>query len=472
VIPKLVKTLFLLLKAVGVGAAFSVALAVLVLVVLLVIALAKMGWIAATQWRDMFSLDRWTEVLITIGRSKLRTALTLISVAWGIYVLVFLLGLGQGLDNGLHEQFARDATNGIWITANKTSIAHDGYNIGRKITFENRDFDRAKALPPAPGAPGIDHISGQFFIRGGRFGGGEMLTKRNGKANSFQINAVHPDAFYLGAHVIAAGRFLDQADVAQRRKSAVIGGPVREFLFAGENPIGQWLQIAGVPFQVVGVFSDPGGAEQERQIYIPVSTAQLAFNGVDHLSLLEFTVGDANAAQTKELTDRVVAQLAERHQFDPKDPQAVRVQNNVEQFERFQKLFWLISTFVTFIGLGTLSAGVVGVSNIMMIAVKERTKEIGVRKALGATPVSIVFMIIQEAVFLTGVAGLLGMAAGVFTLEIMGRVIESDFVKNPSIDLRVGVLATLGLVVAGALAGYFPARAAARVNPIHALRDQ
>jgi putative ABC transport system permease protein len=462
-----------LLQAIAIGVLFMVTLGLIVLVVLLLLALAEMGWVTLVQWRDVVSFDRWSEVLDTVRRNKLRTALTMISVAWGIFVLVFLLGLGQGLDNGLHEQFARDATNGIWITANKTSIAHEGYDVGRRITFENRDYDRAKtAKLPGPGGQGIEKISGQFFIRGGRYGGGEMLTKRNGKANSFQINAVHPDAVYLNAHTIEAGRFLDFVDVVQRRKSAVIGRPVRDFLFGAENPIGQWINVAGVPFQVVGIFSDPGGAEQERQIYIPVSTAQLAFNGVDHLGMLEFTVGNATPAQTKVITDQVVAQLAERHQFDPKDPQAVRIQNNVENFERFSKLFWIISTFVIVIGLGTLAAGVVGVSNIMMIAVKERTKEIGVRKALGATPTSIVFMIIQEAVFLTGLAGLMGLSGGVALLGVTGRVVENDFVKNPSINLGVGIAATLGLVIAGALAGYFPARAAARVNPITALRDQ
>lgn len=450
-----------------------VALGVFAVLVFLLITLLRICGVMLVQWRDLFSIDRWLEVLDTIRRNKLRTALTMISVAWGIFVLVFLLGLGQGLDNGLHEQFARDATNGIWISANKTSIAHDGYDVGRKITFENRDYDRAKtAKVPGPGGQGVEHISGQYFIRGGQFGGGEMLTRRNGKANAFQINAVHPDAIYLNAHTIVSGRFLDFVDIVQRRKSAVIGQPVVDFLFGAENPIGQWINVAGVPFQVVGVFGDPNGAEQERQIYIPVSTAQLAFNGVDHLGMLEFTVGNASAEQAKIITDRVVAQLAERHQFDPKDPQAVRVHNNVEQFERFSKLFWMISTFVIVIGLGTLAAGVVGVSNIMMIAVKERTKEIGVRKALGATPNSIVAMIIQEAVFLTGLAGLMGLSAGVALLEAAGRVIETEFVKNPSIDLKVGILATVGLVLAGALAGFFPARAAARVNPITALRDQ
>jgi len=461
------------MTAVVLGLELLGVLVALAAVALFIITVLRITGVLVVQWRDLLSADRWGEVFDTIKRNKLRTALTMISVAWGIFVLVFLLGLGKGLDNGLRHTFARDATNGIWVSAAKTSIAHDGYDVGRKLMFDNRDYERAKsARVPGPGGAGIDHLSGQFFIKGGQFGGGEMLTKRGKKANAFQINAVHPDAIYLAAQSIESGRFLDPLDIEQRRKSAVIGRGVRDYLFEGEPPIGQWIDLAGVQFQVVGVFSGQGDAQQERQIYIPVSTAQLAFNGADHLGQLEFTIGDANAAQAKVITDQVVAQLAERHHFDPKDPQAVHVHNNVEQFERFSKIFWMISTFVIVIGLGTLLAGVVGVSNIMMIAVKERTKEIGVRKALGATPTSIVAMIIQEAVFLTGVAGLLGLAGGVALLGVTAKVVVNDFVRNPAIDLKVGILATLGLVIAGALAGYFPARAAARVNPVHALRDQ
>jgi putative ABC transport system permease protein len=413
----------------------------------------------------MFSLDRWGEVLDTLRRNKLRTALTAISVAWGIIVLVALLGLGNGLNNGMREQFARDAMNGVWIWANKTSVPHGGYDIGRRIQFENRDYEALKAYPE------IDHAAGQYYLGGQRWGA--QYTKRGSKANSFSINAVHEGAYYLNGHEMKIGRFLSAQDIVERRKAAVIGGVVASFLFAeGEQPIGEWIEVAGVPFQVVGVFTDPSGNEQERQIYIPVSTAQLAFNGSDTLGQLSFTVGELGAAETKAVVDRVVAQLAERHKFAATDSQAVRVQNNVEQFQRFQMMFQVISLFVVLIGIGSLAAGVVGVSNIMMIAVKERTKEIGVRKALGATPRSIIAMIVQEAVFLTGLAGLLGLAAGVGLLELAGALVKTDFVKNPSISLSTGVTATAVLITAGALAGYFPARAAARVNPIHALRDQ
>jgi len=444
----------------GAGVVVAVVLGFVGLVGLLVVQ-------AIANWRDLLSLDRWREVLDTIRRNKLRTSLTMISVAWGIFVLVFLLGLGKGLDNGLHHTFARDAANSISLIAAKTSVAHDGYDVGRKLTFDNRDYDRARATK-LPRGPAVEHISGQYFIQGGD----GMRTKRNGKASAFSLNAVHPDAIYMRGQRIESGRFLNELDIVQRRKSAVIGRAVREFLFGAENPIGQWIDVAGVPFQVVGVFTGEGDVEQERQLYIPVTTAQLAYNGLDHLGRIEFTLDNATPAQAKQMSDLVVEQIAERHHFDPKDPQAVRIHNNVEAAERFGKIFWMISGFVLVIGVCTLLAGVVGVSNIMMIAVKERTKEIGVRKALGATAGSIVFMVVQEAIFLTGIAGLFGLAGGVALLDLTGRVVKNDFVLNPGIDLGIGIAATAGLIFAGALAGYFPARAAARVNPIHALRDQ
>jgi putative ABC transport system permease protein len=375
--------------------------------------------------------------------------------------------LGRGLNQGARHEFARDATNGVWITGAKTSEPYGGYDIGRRIQFDNRDYDLLK------GNAKLENLSGQYFIGGSRFGGTPMMTKRGGKASSFQINAVHHTELALETHKMIAGRFLSESDVKYSVKSAVVGKPVVEFLFKpDENPIGQWIEVAGVPFQIVGVFSNDGGAEQERQVYVPVSTAQLSFNGADRLGMLAFTAGNAGPEETQQLIDKVVGQLSDRHNFSPTDKLAVHVQNNVEGFHRFQQMFFILSVFVVVIGLGSLAAGVVGVSNIMMIAVKERTKEIGVRKALGATPASIVFMVIQESVFLTGIAGLLGLAGGVFLLGAIDSANLTSFIRNPSIDLRLGTLATLFLMLTGALAGYFPARAAARINPIHALRDE
>src|SRR5688572_3411578 len=174
--------------------------------------------IGVVQWRDLISIDRWQEVFSTIGRNKLRTALTTISVAWGIFVLVFLLGLGKGLDNGIRKNFARDAQNGVWMMANKTGVPYGGYDIGRRITFTNADYDRAKKVE------GVEYISGRHHIRGQ--GWGAMQTKRGAKANAFSVNAVHSAAFKLSSHEIVAGRFIAESDIAQYRKSVVVSQTV------------------------------------------------------------------------------------------------------------------------------------------------------------------------------------------------------------------------------------------------------
>ena len=425
---------------------------------------------------SMFSFDRWGEVFDTIRRNKLRTTLTAISVAWGIFVMIVLLGMGQGLNNGIRYSFRQEAMNVVRISAGRTSVPYAGYNVGRKLTFQNRDYTNAATVK------GIEHLDAQFFIKGGAFGGGEMKIQRGVKSNVFGVNAVYPDDFYTGGYEIVEGRYLSATDIGTLRKSVVIGKPVRDFLFGHgdssgvgdggvDDSIGQWIVIGGVPFQVVGVYTDQGSEEEERQVFIPTTTAQLAFNGADRLGMLNFTVGNADAKTAHAITHEIVGQLAASHQFSPDDPQAARVFDNVEGFERFSQFFLVISLFVLVIGLGTLAAGVVGVSNIMMIAVKERTREIGIRKALGATPVSIVAMIVQEAVFLTSIAGLLGLSAGVGFLSLIPHMIDTDMIRDPSVRVGVGVLAAVCLVFAGALAGFVPARAAAKVNPVETLRD-
>lgn len=425
---------------------------------------------------SMFSVDRWGEVFDTIKRNKLRTALTCVSVAWGIFVMVVLLGLGQGLNNGIRHSFRRESANGVYVSAAKTSIPWGGYNVGRRITFNNRDYDEAVKLD------GIDHMGKQYFIHGGRFGGGEMKVQRGTKSNLFGVNAVNPAALYLDTAEMAQGRFINDLDVATLRKTVVIGEPVRDYLFGHQTnstrgdggvdeAIGEWIVIGGVPFEVVGIYKSDN-EESARQAYIPVSTAQLAFNGADRLGMLSFTVkDDVTIDQEGEIKQQVIDILAASHQFSPQDRQAVRVFDNIEGFSHFQQFFMVISMFVLVIGLGTLAAGVVGVSNIMMIAVKERTREIGIRKALGATPQSIVAMIVQEAVFLTSIAGLLGLSAGVVFLGLLPKLIDTEMIENPSINIGVGVLAAVGLMVAGALAGFVPARSAAKVNPVETLRD-
>ncbi|HEY4176844.1 MAG TPA: ABC transporter permease [Kofleriaceae bacterium] len=458
-----------MIKAVALLFAMLAGLSILALILYLGWALLQMAGIALFQWRDLVSLDRWQEVFSTIGRNKLRTFLTTLSVAWGIFVLVFLLGLGRGLSQGMRKSFARDAANGIWVNAGKTSVPFGGYNLDRIITFENSDLAAAKKVP------GVDKLSGEHRINGS--GWSQMLTRYGTRANQFEVDAVFPATLQMNMHDMHSGRFLTQADILQKSKVAVLGKSAKDFLFEAKPgepekaAIGEWVDIGGIAFQVVGVFTDQRGAENERTIYIPATTAQLAFNGGEKLGQLQVMVGDATPEEADRIIKEITGQLAEKHGFDPTDKQAVRVHSNIEGAAKFASMFWMISTFVVVIGLGTLAAGVVGVSNIMMIAVKERTKEIGVRKALGATPRSIVFMIIQESVFLTGVAGLLGLTGGVIALSAIDHFVKNEMIYNPSVEFSTAVTATIFLVVAGALAGYFPARAAAKVNPIHALRD-
>ncbi len=414
----------------------------------------------------MFSADRWYEVLSTLARNPLRSFLTAVAVAWGIFMLVVLLGMGKGLRNGTEKSFSDDAANSVWIFGGSTSQPFAGLPVNRRIVFDNDGYEAVRRVR------GVERLTGRFFARGAMFGN-ELQIRVGAKVSSFDVRSVHPDHLYLEKSIMVAGRFLNDLDVAEKRKVTAIGAPVAEFLWGHTDVIGQGLAINGVQFQVVGLFTDEGDAGELRKLYIPISTAQLAFNGADRVNVLMFTVGDKGVGETAKLVDDVKGLLAERERFAADDPQATRVRNNLEQYATFQEIFTIIEIFIMVMGACTLVAGIVGVSNIMMIAVKERTKEIGVRKALGATPWTIVSTILQESVFLTAVAGYVGLVAGVGLLELLAWVLpKSDFFSDPSVDLTVGLGATAVLMVSGAVAGFVPARTAARVSPVVALRDE
>jgi putative ABC transport system permease protein len=413
----------------------------------------------------MFNLDRWQEILDTLWRNKLRSILTAFSMAWGIFMLVVLLGLGNGLSNGIEASFADDATNSVWVFTGTTTLPHQGMPLGRRVVLANRDVDETRAIPK------IDHVTGRFSIRNNF--SSELRVSVDSKVSSFDVRAVHPDHLYLERTEMVAGRFLSQVDLQQRAKVAVVGIDVAEFLFGDGSAIGRWLNIGSVAYQVVGVFTDDGGEGERSKIYIPISTAQAAYSGGDRVNMLMFTVGDATVAETKAITERVRANLSASHKFSVDDKQALRVRNNVEQFQSIRSIFTMVSLFVWIMAAGTILAGVVGISNIMMIVVRERTKEIGIRKALGAPPRHIIGSVVQEAVALTAAAGYLGLCSGVGALALVSAVIpKNDMFADPSIDLRVAIAATAVLMISGTLAGLFPALAAARVNPIEALRDE
>jgi putative ABC transport system permease protein len=414
----------------------------------------------------MFNLDRWREILDTLWRSKLRSLLTAFSVAWGIFMLVFLLGMGNGLQNGVQQEFADDATNSVWMFAGRTAVAHDGMPIGRRIVFANRDVTAIDRLS------GVDKITGRFIIGNGRTA--PVLTRVGNKVAPYDVRSVHPDHLYLENTIMVTGRFLNEVDIQDKRKVCAIGEPVARFLFGTTDDIvGRWIEINRIPFQVVGLFTDDGGEGEREKIYIPITTSQTAFSGADHVHQTMFTLNpDVTVAESKRVARAALESLAAAHHFSPDDTQAVRVRNNAEQFENFLQIFLGIRVFVVFMGICSLVAGVIGVSNIMMIVVRERTREIGVRKALGATPSHIVTSIVQESVFITTLAGYLGLVAGIGALALIDNLLPAtDMFAHPEVDMTVALGATLLLVIAGALAGLFPARAAARVNPIQALRD-
>ena len=411
----------------------------------------------------VFSPDRWYEILDTIRRNKLRTLLTALSVAWGIFMLVILLAAGNGLRNSVAYDFRDDAVNSLWMWAGETSMPHRGHAVGRSVAFTNRDYQRIRDT-----VPGVERITGRFFLRG------NLVVSRGNKNTSFNVRACHPDHRYIEKSIMVAGRFIDDLDQAERRKVAVIGVEVARFLFdAGEDPLGQWIKINGIQYLVIGVFEDEGGEGELRNIYIPIATAQMAYGGADSVHQIMFTIGDATIEESQAIEAIVRESLAAEHDFDPADKRALRIRNNLQQFADINQVFDAIELFVWFIGAGTILAGIVGVSNIMLISVKERTKEIGVRTALGATAGAIVGQILQESIFLTAVAGYAGLVAGVGLIELFLRYAPPvEFMRDPAVDLRVVVIATVLLVISGALAGYFPARRAARVDPVVALRDE
>jgi len=410
----------------------------------------------------MFDIDKWQEIFETIRKNKMRTFLTGFSVAWGIFMLILLLGSGNGLENGVKRQFNDVAPNSLWLHSGQTELAYKGYKPGREIKFTNLDYDVLKRS-----IPGIDHITGRFYLWGNN-----IVAYKN-EYGSFEIRACHPDHLYLEKTIMVAGRYLNQKDLDEFRKVVVIGVQVQNQLFKNKNPIGEYLKVNSIPFKVVGIYDDEGDREQTRSIYLPVTTCQKVFNGENRLHRLMFTVGDASLEQAKAIENKVKQVLAQNHEFDVNDKKAVFVWNNVEEYQKFISLFAAIRIFIWVIGIGTIIAGIVGVSNIMLVVVKERTKEIGIRKALGASPASIIGLILQESVLITAFFGYIGLVLGVLLLEIISRNLPKvEFFYQPEVNIEVAVGATCLLIITGMFAGFIPAKRAASIKPVEALKEE
>ncbi len=407
-------------------------------------------------------MDKWQEIFDTISKNKLRTFLTGFSVAWGIFMLIILLGSGTGLQNGAENQFRIAAVNSIFITGGATSMPYNGMPVGRRIELENEDYALLRASYPQ-----IEWMSSRFFIRG------SINISYKNKFGDFEVRSVHPEHYLIENAIIHEGRFINQTDLEEYKKVAVIGTAVQESIFGDEDPMGKYIKVNGIAFLVVGIFEDEEGGYENRMVYLPITTAQRAFNGKGKIRQILLTHNSSSVEQSVMLTANLRNYLARRHNYDPSDLRAIRISNNLEDYKRFSDLMGNIRLFIWIIGIGTIIAGIVGVSNIMMIVVKERTKEIGIRKALGATPYNIVGLIMLESIFITSIAGYIGLVLGVGLLELVGGAIpRTEFFENPEVNLAVAISATMLLVTAGAIAGLFPASKAASIPPVVALRDE
>lgn len=409
----------------------------------------------------MFDRDRWQEIFEAIGKNKLRTFLSGFTVALGILIFTVLLGLGNGLLNSFLSSFVDDAQNIIFVNSGNTSKAYKGFQENRKIQFKNEDFDFIKTNYLGK----VEFASPRVYLDG--------QAKYKKESGSYSIRGVNQDHQYLEKTIMMKGRYLNEMDIKDRTKNIVIGRLVEKDLFKNENALGKVLEINGIAYKVVGVFQDSGGDNEERIINIPFTTVQLLFGNNDHIDQINLTYNMAmSSEQAIAFAEQIEKDLKEKFKVDPTDQSAIRTRSFAEGIKETMVILGGIYLVIFIVGIGTLISGVIGIGNIMTFSIKERTKELGIRKALGASPRSIIAMVLQESVLITSVAGYLGLLLGIFSLKLIGNNLENFFILNPKVDTGVIVIATITLVIAGLLAGYIPARRAAKIKPIIALRDE
>lgn len=415
---------------------------------------------------QLIDYDIWQEIFNTIRKHKLRTFLTALGVFWGIFMLVFLMGSGKGLENGVTSMFGNRAVNSLYVWTQRTTKPYEGLPPGRRAQLTSDDI---RAIVARFGDK-IKYMAPRMWMPSGEIVRGE-------KKGSFDVRGESPDLQYLEPIVVEEGRFINFLDMKEKRKVIIIGKRVKDVLFQGEDQvIGKYLKIAGAEYKVVGIFKSKrgggDGGEDESSIFMPLSTAQQVLNRPNDIGW--FVCAMKENITVSSVEDDLKGLLRERHQIAPDDEQGVRSFNLEKEFNQFQGLFGGIRWLVWFVGIGSLLAGVIGVGNIMLIVVKERTKEIGLRKALGATPTAIIRMILLESVFITTVAGYIGLVFSTSIIFLMGLAVGegSEFFASPEVDLSVGIGAIIILVISGALTGLIPAMQAANIHPVIALRDE
>jgi putative ABC transport system permease protein len=419
----------------------------------------------------IFDIERWQEIFNTLKKNKLRTFFTAFGVFWGIFMLVIMMGSGSGLENAVNRDLGDMATNSVFVWTQRTTIPYKGFSRGRYYNFRNSDTE---AL--IKNIPEIKYIGPRIQGWGGD---GDNNVVRAERTGAFSIQGDYPDYNMIDPVGMKNGRFINKLDIINKRKICVIGERVKNEMFAAdEDPLGQYLRIQGVYFKVVGIFEStkPGRGEHENQIiYLPFTTLQKTYNYGDVVGW--YSITSQHNVPVSVVEEKVKTLLRQRHTIHPDDERAVGSFNLENEFKKMTTLFAGIRGLIWIVGIGTLLAGVIGITNIMLIIVRERTKEIGIQRAIGATPLNIITQIIMESVFLTTLAGYIGLVLGVGVIEGINYLLvstgaENDMFANPEVSFTLAIYALEILVVSGVLAGLIPAYRAVSIKPIDALRNE
>ena len=419
----------------------------------------------------MFDLDKWQEIWMTITRNKTRSIFTAFGVFWGILMLTILLGTGNGLENGMMSNIKGFATNSCFFYAEKTSENFKGFKKGREWNMHNSDIKVILA-----NVPEIKYLAPMLFGNSS-----EKNTVRGDKAGTFSVRGCYPDYAHVEEQEIIYGRYINDVDISDKRKVCFIGKNIYDALFKpGENPVGKVIRSNGIYYTVVGVGSGLSnvqiGGKSDDLVVLPFTTMQSAYNQGDIIHFMAAVAKDEVDASYVETEIKKI--LKTQNSIAPTDERAVGSFNISEMFKMFSYLFLGIRILIWIVGLGTLLAGAIGVSNIMLVSVRERTKEIGIRRALGAKPRDIISQIINESLVLTAIAGFIGLSLGVGILAFFDNYINNlppesgIFIKNIMIKFDVAIMASVVLIVVGLLAGLLPAWRAMQIKPIEALSEE
>lgn len=408
----------------------------------------------------MFDLDRWREIFQSINKNRLRSVMSGFTVSFAILLFTLLFGVVSGLSNSFTSAFADDAQNSMFVRVWKTSKPYKGLQTGRRIQLKNADYNYVKETYENK----IQYQSARIYKN--------FTIKYKNEASTYSVRAVNPDHQFLEKTIIDEGRYLNERDLKEKSKVLVIGRLIKKDLFGERPALGKRVNVNGSSFLIIGIFSDEGGDNEERMAYMPVSTAQMMYGNNDYISQINLGYNpnlslDAAIA----FGHKMERDLRKKLNIHPDDQSALSVRNMAEANKGIGMFMGVLYAIVILVGSGTLVAGIIGISNIMIFVIKERTKEFGIRKALGATPASIVGMVVQESVLITTIAGYLGLSLGTYILSLIGNSLEDKyFIKDPSVSPGIVIGATIVLILSGLIAGYVPAKRAANIKPIEALR--